>query len=71
LRGVSGRHGRFATTSATTLATQRIIFLTGDTLGPDIAAFLERSRGPSLNKPFALDEVRRVVQHVLRVPEGR
>ena len=46
--------------------TRRVLFLTGDTLGPDITEFLERTGARSLNKPFALEEARRVVQQVLR-----
>ncbi len=44
---------------------RRIIFLTGDTLSPDISEFLEKSGVPSLNKPFALEEIRRVVQQTV------
>ena len=43
----------------------RFIFLTGDTLSPVIGAFLGQTRAPNLNKPFAPEEVRRVVQRVL------
>jgi CheY-like chemotaxis protein len=46
--------------------TRRVLFLTGDTLGPEITEFLERTGARSLNKPFALEEARRVVQQVLR-----
>ncbi len=41
---------------------RRVIFLTGDTLSPEINEFLEKTRLLSLNKPFALDEIRRVIQ---------
>jgi PAS domain S-box-containing protein len=44
---------------------RRFVFLTGDTLGPDTAAFLERAGVPSLGKPFVLAEVRRVVRSAL------
>ena len=47
--------------------TRRVLFLTGDTLGPEITEFLERTGARSLNKPFALEEARRVVQQALRV----
>jgi len=43
---------------------RRIVLLTGDTLSPEINEFLERSGVPSLNKPFARDEIRRVIQRV-------
>ena len=42
----------------------RIIFLTGDTLGPAAARFLAESGHPVLEKPFAPEEVRRVVASV-------
>ncbi len=45
---------------------RRIIFLTGDALGPETRAFLERIAAPTVSKPFAWEEVRRVVQRVLR-----
>jgi signal transduction histidine kinase len=41
---------------------RRIVFLTGDVLSPRITEFLERTGAASLGKPFALEEVRRVVQ---------
>jgi two-component system NtrC family sensor kinase len=46
--------------------TRRVLFLTGNTLGPEITEFLERTGARSLDKPFALEEARRVVQQVLR-----
>ncbi|MBI2555721.1 MAG: response regulator [Candidatus Rokubacteria bacterium] len=42
------------------------IFLTGDTLNPRTREFLEGVPVPRLSKPFALEEVRRLVQRVLR-----
>ena len=45
---------------------RRFVFLTGDTLGEEVRAFLERTPAPSVSKPFAVEEVRRVVQQVLR-----
>lgn len=44
---------------------QRVIFLTGDTLSPQIREFLEQTGAPNLNKPFVPDEVRRLVQRFL------
>ncbi len=41
---------------------RRIIFLTGDTLSPEIRAFLEQVAAPTVNKPFALAEIRRALQ---------
>ena len=48
---------------------QRIIFLTGDTLGEDSLAFLEKCGQPWLYKPCTADEVRCVIQEVLRAEE--
>jgi two-component system NtrC family sensor kinase len=45
---------------------QRFIFLTGDILSREAAAFLERTGAPSLSKPFRLEELRRLTQEVLR-----
>jgi PAS domain S-box-containing protein len=44
----------------------RLVFLTGDTLGVEIRSFLEETGAPSLTKPFALEEIRRIVERVLR-----
>ena len=43
----------------------RIIFLTGDSLGRDKREFLERTGAPFLTKPCDLGEVRRVAHQVL------
>ena len=45
---------------------KRLIFITGDTLSLELKAFLERVMVPTMSKPFAWEEVRRVVQRVLR-----
>ena len=45
---------------------RRIIFVTGDTLGPESAEFLRRSAAPRFGKPFEPDDVRRVIDQVLR-----
>ncbi len=45
---------------------RRVIFITGDTLNPATMTFLEQTGAPSLDKPFLLHEVRRVVQQALR-----
>ena len=42
----------------------RWIFMTGDALGAETAAFLDRTRTLTLAKPFDLDDVRRVVAQV-------
>jgi PAS domain S-box-containing protein len=44
---------------------ERIVFVTGDILGRETAAFLERTRAPHLTKPFDLKQVRRTVHEVL------
>jgi len=44
---------------------ERIIFLTGDVLGREKQAFLERIGAPTLAKPYDLIEVRRLVHQVL------
>ncbi|HSG95024.1 MAG TPA: response regulator, partial [Afifellaceae bacterium] len=47
---------------------ERMVFITGDTLGPANRAFLERTGLPYLEKPLSPDEVRQVVQQVLAAP---
>jgi two-component system NtrC family sensor kinase len=42
----------------------RWIFLTGDALGPDTTVFLDRTRTPTLTKPFGFDDLRRVLVQV-------
>jgi PAS domain S-box-containing protein len=44
----------------------RMIFLTGDTLSPGTREFLEKTGVPCLSKPFALGDVRDIVQQVLQ-----
>jgi CheY-like chemotaxis protein len=44
---------------------RRMIFLTGDTLSPGTREFLEKTRAPCLSKPFALSDVRDIVQRAL------
>jgi PAS domain S-box-containing protein len=44
----------------------RMIFLTGDTLSTGTREFLEKTGAPCLAKPFALKDVREIVQQVLR-----
>ena len=45
---------------------RRMIFVTGDTLGPESAEFLRRSAAPTFDKPFQPQDVRRVIYQVLR-----
>ncbi len=56
-REVERRHPRLA---------RRFVFLTGDTLSPEITTFLEETRAVSLNKPFAVEDVRRAVERAVR-----
>jgi PAS domain S-box-containing protein len=48
---------------------RRMIFLTGDTLSPGTREFLENTGAPCLSKPFALSDVREIVQRVLQTQE--
>ncbi|MBI2467222.1 MAG: response regulator [Candidatus Rokubacteria bacterium] len=43
----------------------RVVFLTGDTLEPHTLEFLRETGAPSLNKPFAEDEVQALVRRLL------
>ena len=56
-REVERRHPRLG---------RRFVFLTGDTLSPEITTFLEDTQAVSLNKPFAVEEVRRAVERAVR-----
>jgi hypothetical protein len=40
----------------------RLVFITGDSLNEAAAAFLAESGRPAIEKPFAPEEVRRLVQ---------
>ena len=44
---------------------RRMIFVTGDTLGPESTEFLRQSAAPTFGKPFAPADVRRVLRQVL------
>ena len=46
---------------------RRIIFTTGDIANQETQGFLQRSGSPYLQKPFDLNEVRRLVQQILSV----
>jgi PAS domain S-box-containing protein len=45
---------------------QRVIFLTGDSLGPESRMFLEQTAVPTLGKPVTLMELRSAVQPLLQ-----
>jgi PAS domain S-box-containing protein len=49
----------------------RVIFLTGDALGPGVVTFLERVARPTVSKPFAAADVHRITQEVLRMNRTR
>jgi CheY-like chemotaxis protein len=48
---------------------RRMIFLTGDTLSAGTREFLDNTGAPCLSKPFALSDVREIVQRVLQTQE--
>jgi PAS domain S-box-containing protein len=48
---------------------ERLVFVTGDILGRETAAFLERTRMAHLTKPFDIKQVRRLVAEVLAASE--
>jgi two-component system, NtrC family, sensor kinase len=50
---------------------RRVIFSTGDTLSPQTREFLERAPNRCLSKPFAIDELRALVNEVMDTPAGR
>jgi len=43
----------------------RILFITGDTLSPETASFLEQSGAACLAKPFTVEELRRAMATLL------
>ena len=43
----------------------RLVYITGDTLSPDVEAFLSRTAVTCLTKPFAFDDLQRVVGRLL------
>jgi len=47
---------------------QRLIFLTGDTLGVDSQAFLERCGLPWIAKPCGMEEIRAAIARLLAAP---
>lgn len=42
---------------------ERLVFLTGDALDPEIATFLEQAARPRLMKPFTVAEIRQILAH--------
>jgi CheY-like chemotaxis protein len=45
---------------------RRIIFLTGDSLSPQVQVFLQQTQAPSVDKPFTIEGLRRVIHQVLQ-----
>jgi CheY-like chemotaxis protein len=45
---------------------RRFLFLTGDTLSPEVQAFLAQSGVPRLTKPFSAVEVRHAIAQALQ-----
>jgi CheY-like chemotaxis protein len=45
---------------------RRMVFVTGNALGPALQAFLAETRAPLLRKPFPLQDMLAMVQQVLR-----
>jgi signal transduction histidine kinase len=45
---------------------RRVAFLTGDTLSAETREFLERTRVPAMAKPFTLEQVRTLIQQIVR-----
>jgi len=52
------------------MMSNRFIFLTGDTLGSETRAFIEESGVPTIKKPFAVDEILRVMQETIKRSDG-
>ena len=48
----------------------RLAFLTGDTLGPTAARFLDRAGRPTLHKPFDRAELRRLIAELGPAADG-
>jgi two-component system NtrC family sensor kinase len=46
----------------------RIIFITGDTVSPDTRSFFEKNRSRYLAKPFRIEEVKEAIQTALETP---
>jgi CheY-like chemotaxis protein len=51
--------------------TDRVLFITGDTVSPDTRAFLEQTRVEVLHKPFSLEELRHSMDRLAVLKEQR
>ena len=56
-REVARRHPRLL---------RRMVFVTGDTLGPESTEFLRQSEAPTFSKPFVATDVRRAVRQAMK-----
>jgi signal transduction histidine kinase len=65
---MGGQEFYAALTSRKIPAANRVAFSTGDTVGGDTLAFLERSGRPCLHKPFSLAELRTLLREAARAP---
>ena len=45
---------------------KRMVFVTGDTLGPESTEFLRQSEAATFSKPFVATDVRRAVRQVMK-----
>jgi CheY-like chemotaxis protein len=48
----------------------RIVFVTGDTLGSGVRDFLEETGAPVVEKPFEPDDLREVMARIVSVPRS-
>ncbi len=62
--GVSGEEIYARVAAARPEQARRVIVFTGDAVSPEVAAFLDRTGCPVLNKPFELHELRALVDRV-------
>ncbi len=46
---------------------QRVIFMTGGGLHPEVNAFLRNAERPKLEKPFDVRELKRLLQEMVKV----
>ena len=49
---------------------ERMVFITGDTLGLGVDEFIEKSGRPCIEKPFTPEDVRAAVEEVLRAAKA-
>ena len=64
--GISGRQIYDQLRETNPKACQRMIFITGDVINPQIRHFLENENRPCVAKPFTLSEFHTAVENVLK-----